>query len=139
MVLVGAITRHDSQVPPAAPNLPVLVYDGDCAFCTRSAQWAAKRLPPPASAKPSHSIDLDALGLTHQDVARAAWWVDADRRRWGGHLAVGKALVAAGGWRALLGHVVLVPPRLWLAKPVYGWVARNRSRMPGGSPTCGVG
>jgi predicted DCC family thiol-disulfide oxidoreductase YuxK len=116
----------------------VLVYDGDCGFCTRSAMWAAKRLPLPATVQPSQVIDLDALGLTDDDVACAAWWVDANGRRWGGHQAVGKALVATGSWRALLGHAVLARPLSWLAEPVYGWVARNRSRMPSGSPRCGI-
>ena len=118
-------------MPAAAPNLPVLVYDGDCGFCTRTAHWAAQRLPDPATVQPSRSVDLGALGLTDDDVACAAWWVDADGRRWGGHLAVGKAMVATGAWRALLGHALLVPPLSWLAKPVYGWVARNRTRLPG--------
>lgn len=123
-------------VPP--PNQPVLVYDGDCAFCTRTARWIEARLPSNVRVAPSQALDLDALGLSEHDVATAAWWVDATGRRWRGHEAVAQALRAAGGWERPVGRLLLTPPISWVAAAAYGWVARNRSKMPGGTPSCHV-
>jgi predicted DCC family thiol-disulfide oxidoreductase YuxK len=119
----------------------MLIFDGDCAFCTTTARWIAARWRIPAEAVPWQRLGqpgLDALGLTVTDVEHAAWWVDSAGRRFRGHRAVGHALLAAGGWRAGLGRVALVPPGSWVAALVYRAVARWRHRLPGGTPACRV-
>ena len=125
-------------MPGTAPNLPVLVYDGDCGFCTASADRIRPHLHEPATVQPGQVLDLPALGLTDDDVTSAAWWVDESGRRWRGHAAIGKALIAAGGWRRVIGQLLIVPPLSWLARPVYAWVARNRGRLPGATDSCRV-
>ena len=47
-------------------NLPVLVFDGDCAFCTRSAEVAERwvRSGDGYAVAPWQHLDLAALGLT---------------------------------------------------------------------------
>lgn len=115
----------------------MLVYDGDCGFCTRVAGWAADRLPDGTVVAPSRDLDLPALGLTRADVERSAWWLDGDRRA-SGHRAIGRALTAIGGpWRPI-GRLLVVPPVSWLAAGVYRLVARYRHRMPGGTAACRV-
>ena len=112
-----------------------LVFDGDCAFCTSSARWLARRLPPGVEVRPWQRLDLDELGLTEEQVTTAAWWVDGARRE-GAHLAVGRSLQAAGGvWRPL-GWLCRVLPTRWLAAALYRVVAGNRHRLPGGTPAC---
>jgi predicted DCC family thiol-disulfide oxidoreductase YuxK len=118
------------------PPKPLLVYDGDCGFCTKSARWLARRLPEPAVARPGQALDLAELGLTDADVAAAAWWIEADGTRRRGHAAIGRALAAGGGLWGVVGRVLLVPPVSSLARPVSALVARNRSKMPGGSDAC---
>ncbi len=120
----------------------VLVYDGSCAFCTRSAHWISSRWPPSSacSAVPFQqlgAVRLAALGLTVDDVSRAAWWV-ADGRPSGGHVAVARSLIAARGSWKVLGHLLLVPPVRWLAAIGYRIVAANRSRLPGHTSACGA-
>ncbi|MGH9137008.1 MAG: thiol-disulfide oxidoreductase DCC family protein [Acidimicrobiales bacterium] len=115
----------------------VLVYDGDCAFCTRSARWAADRLAAgDADVEPYQQLDLPALGLTEAEADAAAWWVDREGRRYRGHRAVAAALRAIGGLWGVVGLVISVPPVSWLSAATYAWVARNRHRMPGGSDAC---
>jgi predicted DCC family thiol-disulfide oxidoreductase YuxK len=123
-------------VPP--PNRPVLVYDGDCGFCTKSARWLGRRLPDGASVQPGQALDHAALGLDDDDVAAAAWWIDENGTRSRGHAAIGRALVAGGGAWGVVGRLLLVPPLSWLARPVYAVIARNRSKMPGGSDACDI-
>jgi predicted DCC family thiol-disulfide oxidoreductase YuxK len=119
---------------------PTLVYDGDCGFCTASARWIERRLRPAVRVVPWQELDdLAAVGLTVDDVTRAAWWIDADGHRHEGHLAIGEALAAARTprWR-LVGRVILVPPFRWLGGPVYRLVARYRYRLPGATDACRV-
>ena len=117
-----------------------LIYDGDCAFCTRSARWIAARwVPGTAVTVPSATLtdeDLAALGLTRSDVDAAAWWVDASGRTVSGDRAVAAALGIAPGWPGLLGRAIAAPPLRWLAPTGYRIVARNRHRLPGGTPAC---
>ena len=115
---------------------PILVYDGDCSFCTRWVEWARLRLPAEVEIESSTSTDLVALGLTSSDAAAAAWWIDPDGRRRRGHAAIGRTLEAfGGGWR-VVGVMLATPPLSWIAAGVYAVVARFRSRLPGGSPSC---
>ena len=115
----------------------MLIFDGDCGLCTRCAEWAQRRLPAGERVVAwQHLDDLGAVGLTVDDVTAAAWWVDADGTRYRGHLAVGKALEACGrGWRPL-GAALGRPGVSAVAALVYDLVARNRYRLPGGTPAC---
>ncbi len=125
-------------MPDGARGL--LLYDGSCGFCERSAEWIRSRWHDPSAylAVPWQQLGeprLVALGLTTEDVSRAAWWIE-DGRREGGHLAVARSLIAArGGWGAI-GHLLLLPPFRWLAAIGYRIVAANRGRLPGRSTAC---
>jgi predicted DCC family thiol-disulfide oxidoreductase YuxK len=119
---------------------PVLIYDGDCGFCTASAAWITARWagPKEGHAVPSQQVsqaERQRLGLSAADLDRAAWWVEGTRT-WGGHLAVGRALMAAGGGWRLLGRAMFVPPARQVAAVGYRVVARYRHRLPGGTPAC---
>ena len=48
-----------------------------------------------------------------------------------GHLAVARALHAAGGWRRVVGGAIAVPPLSWAAALGYRVVVRYRHRLPG--------
>jgi predicted DCC family thiol-disulfide oxidoreductase YuxK len=119
----------------------LLVYDGDCAFCTASVQWISARWQAPARAVPWQELDpsrLRALGITRDEVAAAAWWIDESGRRSRGHLAIARALAAADGWRSICGRALLVPPLRWIAGCLYPLVVRWRHRLPGGSRACRI-
>ena len=123
-----------------APNLPVLVFDGGCGFCTASARWVERHLPS-ASVEPWQLLDLRAVGLSPTDVADYAWWVSPGGERRRGHHAIAGALRAVGGGWALVGRLLEVPPISWLAAAVYHLVATNRHRLRrfGVTPACADG
>jgi hypothetical protein len=78
----------------------LLAYDGDCRFCSTTAEWIATKWtgPRPPEAVPWQQLGqsgMERVGLTERDVTRAAWWVE-DGRPQSGHLAVSQALIAAG-------------------------------------------
>ena len=118
---------------------PLLVYDGDCSFCSSSARWIAARWQGPQQAVAWQHLSadqLERLGLTLDDVRRAAWWVDPAGRHSRGHVAIARALRAAHGWPSVVGHILLIPPFRWLAAGAYPLIAHWRHRLPGGAPAC---
>ena len=114
----------------------LLVYDGECGFCIRSAHWIEARLPADARVQPWQSLELEELGLRRDDVEAAIWWVDGDgwgTRRSRGAEAIGRSLIAAGGTWGVVGRLIVHPPLCWLARPVYALTAANRHRLRGPS------
>lgn len=122
-----------------SPISPVLIFDGDCGFCARSAAWVARAWSGSAQALAWQQLGAEGLvqlGLSVPEAQEAAWWVDVEGRLFRGHRAVGKALAAGRGWRRLAGLAILVPPGCWVAAGIYPLVVRWRHRLPGGTPAC---
>jgi predicted DCC family thiol-disulfide oxidoreductase YuxK len=123
---------------PATPGRPVFLFDGDCSFCTTCAEFVTRRIPADADVTPWQFADLDALGVRQADAEEAVIWVAPDGSTAAGPEAIARLLVAAGSFWRPLGWVLGAAPVRWLAWPVYRWVARNRHRMPGGTPACSL-
>jgi predicted DCC family thiol-disulfide oxidoreductase YuxK len=119
------------------------VYDGDCAFCTSCARFIERRIHPPARVEAWQRLDLAALGLTADECADAVQWVGEDAEVAAGPVAIARLLRRAERlsgrlvWRPA-GAVLGTRPVLALAWPAYRWVARNRHRLPGGTPACAL-
>jgi predicted DCC family thiol-disulfide oxidoreductase YuxK len=112
----------------------VLVYDGDCGFCTRSATWL-RRHARDLRVVPWQGADLGVLGLSEAQCAAAVQLI-APTGRFSGGQAVAEALrLCLQPYRALgrvLGWRVLRP----VVEFGYRVVAANRHRLPGS--TCAV-
>ena len=114
---------------------PVLVFDGDCAFCT-SCVRLLERIGTEAEIVAWQVADLDELGITAAEAAEAVRWIEADGTVRSGHEALAAALRAAGRpWR-IVGRAILLPGVSRLAAAGYRLIARNRHRLPGGTPAC---
>ncbi len=116
---------------PPSPPLPsgTLIYDGDCGFCTATARWVERRLRDDYQVVPSQQADLAALGLTQEEVARSAWWIDPDGTRSDEHRCIAKALRAMPNPWPALGRLLTLGPISPLARGVYRLVANNRFRI----------
>jgi len=114
---------------------PVLIFDGRCGMCTRSVLWLLRRTRRDFRALPYQSVDLVPFGVSEEEAAKAAWWVERGRR-WRGHAAIGKALAACRFPWPFVGFVLRVPPISWLAALGYLFVAHNRRLFPGTTPAC---
>lgn len=118
-------------------ELPVLVFDGDCAFCTNCAH-ALERIGPDAKIVAWQLTDLAELGITAEQASDAVQWIQMDGTVRSGHEAIAGVLGAAGPiWKAL-GRTLTLPGTSWFAAKVYRLVANNRYRLPGGTPACAV-
>lgn len=116
-------------------GVAVLVYDGDCGFCTSSAQrllgWSRGSL----AVVPWQRADLDALGLTADECSTAVQLVSPTARSSGG-AAVAAALVACRQPYRAAGALLAWRPVRPLVERGYALVAANRHRLPGS--TCAV-
>ena len=107
---------------PPSPPLPAgtLIFDGDCGFCTKTARWVERRLGDDYRVVPSQQTDLGALGLTGDDVARSAWWIEPDGTRSDEHRCIAKALRAMHGlWPPA--HPWANQPARWLDLSPGSW------------------
>ncbi|GAA1990430.1 thiol-disulfide oxidoreductase DCC family protein [Kitasatospora viridis] len=117
---------------------PLLVFDGDCAFCSSCARAAERFLAGGWTARPYQFADLAELGLTEERARYEVLWVTPAGEVYGGAQAVAKLLLRAGGAWAYLGGAMRLAPVRPLAAAVYRLVARHRDRMPGGSAACAL-
>ncbi len=115
----------------------MLVFDGDCAFCTSSVR-VLERIGPDAEIVAWQLADLAELGITEQQARDAVQLVQIDGTVRSGHEAIAALLSTAGRVWKILGHMLLLPGISWAAAKVYRLVADNRYRLPGGTPACAV-
>lgn len=130
---------------------PVLIFDGDCAFCT-TCVTAAERYPRASlssagwEAVPFQFADLAALDaraggralITRERAEQQILWVTPGGKVYEGAEAVARLLMRSGGAWAYLGAVLTLPPVRPAAAAAYRLIARNRHRLPGGTPACAV-
>lgn len=113
----------------------MLLYDGDCGFCTWSAGLLEK-IGPEAEIAAWQLTDLTALGVTVEQTTEAVQWVGPDGTVRSGHEAIAATLSSAGLPWKLAGRVLLLPGISSLAAKAYRLVANNRYRLPGSTPAC---
>ena len=114
----------------------VLIFDGDCAFCTSAVLWLGSVLPAMPPTSPYQWTELAAHGLTLAD-GRSRVWLVTGGRRYGGAAAVAALLRhQPSPSLRMIGWIGTLPPLSWLAEVGYRLVARYRHRLPGGTPAC---
>ncbi|SDD65356.1 thiol-disulfide oxidoreductase DCC family protein [Glycomyces harbinensis] len=113
------------------------LYDGDCAFCTKSAQFLEKHVRTTAKVMPWQWADLDALGVSQAQAEEAVLWIEVNFLRAGPDAISVLLRRAQWYWRPVGGllSLKLVSKAAW---PVYRLVARNRHRLPGGTAACSL-
>lgn len=125
-----AATRHLDRA--------VFLYDGDCAFCTSCARFVQRHIPTSADVQPWQLADLDALGVSQTEAEHAVQWIAPDGAAVAGPDAIARLLGDSGSYWRPMARLLALPPARWLAWPAYRLVARNRHRLPGGTPACSL-
>lgn len=129
----------DREVPERQLEMPVLLFDGSCGFCTALVHWLDPRLERRTRLLPWQAADLQALSLTEDEARRSVWWIEPGGPRFHSEAAVAQALIACRGiWRRI-GLALQAPGIRTLAAVCYRLVARMRHRLPGTAPACGEG
>jgi predicted DCC family thiol-disulfide oxidoreductase YuxK len=96
-------------------------------------------VPTPATIIPWQFADLPELGVTAQEADRAVQWVaPGSQPPLAGPDAIAALLRTSRPWWRVAGWLLQLRFVRALAWPVYDWVARNRHRLPGGTPACSL-
>jgi pimeloyl-ACP methyl ester carboxylesterase/predicted DCC family thiol-disulfide oxidoreductase YuxK len=103
---------------------PVLLYDGECAFCRRQVERLRARVGDAVRFEPFQGA-LDVGGVSARELARAVHFVDADGRVSSGAEAIYRTL-AAGGRATRLWMYRHVPGFKALSEWGYRAIARHR-------------
>lgn len=114
----------------------LLVYDGDCGFCTTSVNIARRRIKSRADMQPWQQLDLEALGLTEAACQESVQFRDRSGRWTSAGRAVATMLRESPRPWSWLGAFLSLPGIAWLTEQIYRAVAANRHRLPGGTPAC---
>lgn len=115
----------------------ILIFDGDCKLCSSSARAFSRMTKNRIPTAPYQRSDLSALGLNLQDCEQAVQYV-SDKGTQSGHLAISQGLIDSKTTWSLAGYVLKWPVITSIAFVVYHWVAKNRHRLPGGTPACSI-
>ena len=119
--------RHRGAHRHAVSSEALLVYDGDCRFCSRCAAFARARLPDTVEVRPWQELDLAEIGLTEVQARSSVRWIDA-QDSFAGADAVARALQGMGAPYAVLGRLVAHPLARPTASRLYVLMARARPR-----------
>ena len=142
-----ASMSEPALLTPTAQQAPLLLYDGDCALCSRSVKWVLARDPGGAlrfaplqgqTARPvllrlgrdPDAPDLDTVLLVLDPGG------PGERALERSSAAVGLLRYLGGRWR-VLGSLLWLVPRP-LRNLGYRLVARNRKKLVAGPATCPV-
>lgn len=121
---------------PESATVVDLVFDGQCGFCTRSANWI-RRLDRSGSIQihPAQKLGIhERFQLTAADTQRAAWAISGTHRL-SGAAAVNLSLDVALGLR-VFSMLYRFPPVRWIQDRIYAWVASHRYLLRGTTPWC---
>ncbi|MEU4189955.1 thiol-disulfide oxidoreductase DCC family protein [Streptomyces griseoluteus] len=121
----------------ATAQRPLLVFDGDCAFCQAAVQQIRVRARPQMPAAPWQSLPKPLIRTHLQRLDREVLLLDGGTALCGGAAALAGFLGSSPTrrYRGMAFGLRLPVIRL-LAHQIYRWVAVNRHRMPAGTATC---
>ncbi|MEU4872517.1 DCC1-like thiol-disulfide oxidoreductase family protein [Streptomyces sp. NPDC021608] len=130
--------RRTSGPEPGSPP-PVLAYDGDCGFCQSCVDRIRSLAAPALEAVPWQFLPEESTAAHRARLDREVLLLRGATVVAGGADAVARWLGSSpsAGYR-VAGAVPRLPGVRACARVVYRAVARNRHRLPGGTPACAL-
>jgi predicted DCC family thiol-disulfide oxidoreductase YuxK len=116
--------------------MPTLVFDGDCGFCTTVARHFEKRSFTPLTIVPWQLADLLALGLTPEQSAEQVYLVTDEGAFAGAECFAELMRIQGDPFHRGVAWGMRLPGSRQLSTWGYKLVAKNRHRLPGGTPAC---
>lgn len=115
----------------------VLIFDGDCAFCSSSARLLKKLTKNRIAIEPFQFLPLHDYDLNQELTSKAVYYV-TKTENFVAARAIARALIDSRTPWAIAGFLMNLPVVVSFAELVYYWVAKNRHRLPGGTPECAL-
>ncbi|MCC3768926.1 thiol-disulfide oxidoreductase DCC family protein [Streptomyces sp. UNOC14_S4] len=118
---------------------PVLAFDGDCGFCQAVINRISTRSHPGLIAVPWQSLPEEVTQPHLDRLDREVLLLRDGGVTAGGADALSAYLGSSSSrWHRTAGRTAQLPLLRLCARGIYRWVARNRHRMPAGTPSCAV-
>jgi predicted DCC family thiol-disulfide oxidoreductase YuxK len=114
----------------------ILLFDGDCAFCSSSIRLIMRVIKKHPEIKPYQWIDLTNYGISKEECTKSIQFYKSESKRFSGAQAFAQFLILSNYPWKILGFTLELPLIKGISKLLYGVVARNRYRLPGGTPEC---
>ncbi|OZM72629.1 hypothetical protein CFN78_13400 [Amycolatopsis antarctica] len=121
------------------PAGPVLLYDGDCGFCSRSVRFLEEHNLMGYRATPWQRVPDGELTVAFERLQSEVVLVRPGLPVVGGADALAASVRASDSRLRFTGRLLALPGFRAVAHAVYRQVARNRYRLPGGSAACRIG
>ena len=118
---------------------PILIFDGDCGFCTKSVTVIFRHVQPRADAVRYQQLDLARFEVTEARARHEVLLARADGPVEHGGVQAFAQLLRTGRcpW-PLAGRLLTLIPIRWIGHGVYRLIANNRHRLPGGTEACAI-
>lgn len=113
-----------------------LIFDGDCGFCTSTANWITKNSLVKIEAQPYQWAKLADFGLTEKEASSKVQLISGGKIYAGHHCMAKLLLLQPNRFLKFIGAVMVMPSIDPISAKVYDWVAANRQNLPGGTPAC---
>lgn len=113
----------------------LFVFDGDCAFCSSAMRLLVAMTKSRTPHSPFQWLDLEQLGI-RPEAAQSAVQYQRDGEILQGARAIAQYLIDSKTIWASAGWLMRAPVILSFAELIYDLVAKNRHRLPGGTPEC---
>jgi Uncharacterized protein conserved in bacteria len=121
----------DSQLAAAAPHLPVVRYDGACAFCTAQAARVVRVSRGKIAVRPLQQALADVPWVDPDAALQALHLVDHDGRTYVGSAAVVRLMRLTRPTLGAVLHPYHLPGVRQLAEAVYAFIAARRYAIAG--------
>jgi predicted DCC family thiol-disulfide oxidoreductase YuxK len=118
-------------------KVPILIFDGDCAFCSSSARALRKMTKNRVAIEPYQFLDLADYSLTEDQTSKAVYFV-TPTDTFSAAKAIARCLIDARTPWSIAGYLLNIPVVISVGELVYAWVSKNRHRLPGGTPECSL-
>ena len=115
----------------------LMIFDGDCAFCSSSARVLRKMTGNRIAIEPYQFLKLEKFDLSEELTSKAVYYV-SNQKTYIANYAIAQILIESKSIWSLAGRLMNLPGIRTIANWVYYWVARNRHRLPGGTPECSL-
>jgi len=117
---------------------PILIFDGDCAFCSSSVRVLRRMIGSKIiRTQPYQRLKPADYGLTEQECSEALRFV-SKKGSFAGSKAVAQVLIESKTPWLVAGRILNLPLISGLANFAYAQIAANRDKLPGGTPECKI-
>jgi predicted DCC family thiol-disulfide oxidoreductase YuxK len=117
---------------------PILIFDGDCAFCSSSVRVLRRMIGSKRIlTQPYQRLKPAEYGLTEKECSEALRFVSKNGN-FAGSKAVAQVLIESRTPWLVAGRILNLPIISSLANLTYTQIAANRDKLPGGTPECKI-